>query len=84
LQKCLVIFGLLRDDFYVDQVAVLLVVLEIFPVYIHLGIIVHVRFVLVLDLVSDVKGFLGNNFFQAKSGFLLILVDLRKLETRKL
>lgn len=65
-----------------DQVAVLLVVLEIFPVYIHLGIIVHVRFVLVLDLVSDVKGFLGNNFFQAK--YLLILVDLRKLETGKL
>ncbi len=49
-----------------DQVAVLLVVLEIFPVYIHLGIIVNVCFVLVLDLISDVEGFLLNNIFQAK------------------
>lgn len=66
MQKCLVIFCLLRDNFDVDQVAVLLVVLEIFPVYIHLGIIVNVCFVLVLDLISDVEGFLLNNIFQAK------------------
>lgn len=66
MQKSLVIFCLLRDNFDVDQVAVLLVVLEIFPVDIHFGIIVHVCFVLVLDLVSDVKGFLLNNIFQAK------------------
>ena len=84
IQGCLVIFGLLRDNFDVDQVAILLIMLEIFTVYIHQSIVVWVIFILVLYLVSDTKGFLSNDFFHAELGFLIILINLWKLQTRQL
>ena len=63
----------MRDNFDVDQVAILFIMFEIFTVYVHQGIVVWVRFILVLDLVSNIKGFLSNDFFQAELGLLIIL-----------
>jgi len=56
LQRILVVFGLLRNDLYLNQEAVLFVVFEIFLAYITIGIIVDIV-VLHPNLISDCKGF---------------------------
>jgi len=77
LQRILVIFGLLRNDLDLNQVAILFIMFKIFTAYIAFSIIVSMIFVK-LNLVSDVEGFSSNDFFQAESG-LLFIMGLRKL-----